>query len=632
METMTTSKSTTSQALRLVLACAMLIVAMLAAGMNSAEAMQRGEARTDKSTEEVDNRMAEGERGETAERGPLGPEFGPVKDWEPPPSGGGTLPVAAVAMGDSFISGEGAGDYQGIVDRDGTWQFHPTNWSLNNENAFFCHRSANASIEVADLDPNTPMQRLNIACSGSGPVSYDQNGNIEAAGGTNFRNVADQVDVLEDLAQTHDIDLVLIGLGSNNSHFSFGDVSACAAAFVVDGKVSDLTPVIINQHINLLGIPQQWKQDAKAFVAAALHDDPCTLSDLATPADFVGATNETVIGIRAILQTLQQHDADGQHRVVIQNYTNPLAETFDNKFLKQNGKSDTSGLFRHLVNERYVAGCPAHISSNVAGHQFSTRLGQVVRDAYDTIFDEFGTTPGLELVFLDVQDAFDGDRLCEQADSPANALAAPARLQNSDQGTLASIIELVKGNQLTPTGTHMQSLQGVKVVEAAVLGAVCDQHFQTCQETWHPNADGHEVLGECLTIAATTVERLVDCNRIGGQTDANEWTPGPPAPSLALSVSPNWQSDGNDGWELSANYSVTLNGAPWNTVNSTSVRLEAFGLPTQTKNTPTGGFQANDSCMSLPAKVMIQAELVLNNGTVLTSPQDSFKPPTSICF
>ena len=75
------------------------------------------------------------------------------------------LPTAAVAMGDSFISGEGAGSYQAVTDVNGVAQGFP-GWTAANNNAFFCHRSANASIQVAQL-PGISA-RFNLAWVGGG--------------------------------------------------------------------------------------------------------------------------------------------------------------------------------------------------------------------------------------------------------------------------------------------------------------------------------------------------------------------------------------------------------------------------------------------------------------------------------
>ena len=77
------------------------------------------------------------------------------------------LPTAAVALGDSFISGEGAGDYQPVVDVNGVGQAFP-GWSAANNNAYFCHRSANASLYKANL-PGI-QDRFNLACSGGQPA------------------------------------------------------------------------------------------------------------------------------------------------------------------------------------------------------------------------------------------------------------------------------------------------------------------------------------------------------------------------------------------------------------------------------------------------------------------------------
>ena len=47
-----------------------------------------------------------------------------------------------------------------------------------------------------------------------------------------------QIAQLRAVAQTHDIDLVLIGLGSNNSTFTFGTAaSECAGRFIADAYI-----------------------------------------------------------------------------------------------------------------------------------------------------------------------------------------------------------------------------------------------------------------------------------------------------------------------------------------------------------------------------------------------------------
>jgi hypothetical protein len=89
--------------------------------------------------------------------------------------------------------------------------------------AFFCHRSANASLQRADL-PGI-QARFDLACSGGQPHDFAHPSQERPRG----RAVAAQLDELRAVALTHDIDFVLVGLGSNNSQFTFGDVaSECA--------------------------------------------------------------------------------------------------------------------------------------------------------------------------------------------------------------------------------------------------------------------------------------------------------------------------------------------------------------------------------------------------------------------
>ena len=94
-----------------------------------------------------------------------------------------------------------------------------------------------------------------------------------------------------------------------------------------------------------------------------------------------------------------------------------------------------------------------------------------------------------------MQRAFDGARLCESASSPANALATPIRLQD---GT---------------AGAFVTSLSGYDKIDIQRIANTCVTYFQTCQESWHPSAAGHQVLGRCLTGAAATAARTVACVR-----------------------------------------------------------------------------------------------------------------------
>ncbi len=393
------------------------------------------------------------------------------------PATADSLPTAAVAMGDSFISGEGAGAYQPVVDVNGVAQGFP-GWAADNSNAFFCHRSANASIEVASL-PGV-AERFNLACSGGQPHDIANDSIARTSG----RTVEAQLDQLVAVSQTHDIDVVLIGLGSNNSSFTFGSVAAdCAGRFVADGYI---------------GWWEFWVPIINWITGASSPQDPCTTNDLASASELAAAETETEAAVRQIIQTLDQIDADGQHTIVLQDYTNPLPFDFDDKFFDERRRTDTRDKFRHLVRERYAGGCPAHRASLGPAHQFSQGLGSLVEGVFTQMSTEF---PSADLVYLNVQRAFDGARLCERSNSPSGVLATPVRLQDKSGGA--------------PTGVPLTSINGTDKLDISRIQGVCTDWFQTCQESWHPNASGHAVLGQCLSsaVARSGFDDRVTCAR-----------------------------------------------------------------------------------------------------------------------
>ncbi|WP_027660503.1 SGNH/GDSL hydrolase family protein [Salinispora fenicalii] len=374
-------------------------------------------------------------------------------------------PTAAVALGDSFISGEGAGAYAPVVDIDGGTSTFP-GWSAPNSAAYFCHRSANASLHRANL-PGID-DRFNLACSGGQPADF-ANASADRANG---RQVAAQLDQLRAVAQTHDIDLVLVGIGSNNSSFTFGEVAEkCANRFIADAWIG------------------WWEFWAEPW---AVEQDPCSDADLATAAELAAATAETSAAVQQVLSTLAEVDADGEHRVVLQDYTNPLPEELAQAYWTEDNRDDTRDKFRDLGRERYAAGCPIHRASLAPGHRFSQGLGSMVSQVHTDVTAEF---PNADVVLLNVQQAFDGARLCETTDGPHQALATAVRLMDG------------------PSGTYVTSLEGANKLDISRIANTCVDYFQTCQESWHPNAAGHLALGQCLTGAATTNSREVSCVR-----------------------------------------------------------------------------------------------------------------------
>lgn len=381
------------------------------------------------------------------------------------------LPPTAVAMGDSFISGEGAGDYDAVVDQSGVTQAFP-GWDSPNSNPYFCHRSPHASIAVADL-PGID-QRVNLACSGAQPSDIANPSSARESG----RTVAAQLDQLRQVAQTGDVDLVLVGLGSNNSHFTFGTVAAeCAGRFVGDGYT---------------GWWEVWIDVINWVTGAELNEDPCTDADLASPEQLTAAQADTTAAVRQILDVLDEVDADGQHRVVLQDYINPLAPSYAADYLEEDGRDDERDKYRALVDERYAAGCPADVASLAPAHRFSQGLGHLVGGVASTLQAE---RPGVDVTYLNVQAAFDGARLCEQPGSPGNALATPLRVMDG------------------PTGVKVESFGPFDKLDIKRVTDTCSDYYQTCQESWHPNASGHQVLGQCLAAAWTRGGTALTCSR-----------------------------------------------------------------------------------------------------------------------
>ncbi len=375
------------------------------------------------------------------------------------------MPTAAVALGDSFISGEGAGSYQNVISHQGVSQGF-NGWNGDNRSGFYCHRSANASIHVASL-PGIDA-RFNLACSGGQPHDIAQASRARPNG----RYVASQIDQLTVVAQTHDIDVVLIGLGSNNATFTFGQLaSKCVETFLQDAWIG---------WWEFWAGP--WNKD----------QDPCSNSDFPSASARAAATAETVAAVRQVLQVLDQIDADGEHRVVIQDYTNPLPPDFDSKFHTEDRRSDTRDKFRALGRERYAGGCPTHRASLGPAATFTAHLGSMVASVRSTLATEF---PGDELVYLSVQRAFDGARLCERSNSPSGALATPVRFQKH------------------PNGSFEQTMNGWDKLDLQQAASTCTGYYQTCQESLHPNAAGHAVLGQCLTAATTATMSTVTCSR-----------------------------------------------------------------------------------------------------------------------
>jgi lysophospholipase L1-like esterase len=116
------------------------------------------------------------------------------------------LPTAVVSLGDSAISGEGAGNYEpGTRGENGNW----------------CHRSANALIHRTQLAERT----INLACSGA------DSANVSLADTTHYTE-GSQARRLIDIARTHRVTAVIVQVGANDEPQFADTVLDCIAAWL----------------------------------------------------------------------------------------------------------------------------------------------------------------------------------------------------------------------------------------------------------------------------------------------------------------------------------------------------------------------------------------------------------------
>ncbi|GAA3384265.1 GDSL-type esterase/lipase family protein [Cryptosporangium minutisporangium] len=104
-----------------------------------------------------------------------------------------TRPPAIVGMGDSFVSGEGAGDYLPATNRRGN----------------FCHRSRAAAVQRVTLPGVRNPARVNLACAGATTDHV-------RLGGHHRYGEAPQAEQLRTVARRYDVRLIVLTIGVND--------------------------------------------------------------------------------------------------------------------------------------------------------------------------------------------------------------------------------------------------------------------------------------------------------------------------------------------------------------------------------------------------------------------------------
>ena len=118
----------------------------------------------------------------------------------------GSGPTAVVSLGDSAMSGEGAGSYEAGTDG-------PQN---------YCHRSIYSTIKSTAI--SGVQTRINIACSGA--ASSD----VRIGGTTHFTEPS-QADQLRAIARDYDVKMIVLQIGANDDPAFSDSVLTCVQAW-----------------------------------------------------------------------------------------------------------------------------------------------------------------------------------------------------------------------------------------------------------------------------------------------------------------------------------------------------------------------------------------------------------------
>jgi len=283
----------------------------------------------------------------------------------------GNGPATIVSLGDSFISGE-AGRWNGNSDsswrsRRGTDRAYRSTWWggwYYDKNAVYpgtagngCHRSDVAPI----LSNSIPVaNKINLACSGAETENIiDQS----------YKGEAPQAAQLAAVAQSNDVEMIVLSIGGNDLGFS-DIIVACALQFSTSPSA----------------IPNYCEDDQQPLVDAAM------------PTAMAGVSN-SIDAIRATMSAQGYTAAD--YRFVLVSYPSPIPRGDEIRYRESGYSRLTDG------------GCPfwdndATWARDGLVPQISDNLRAVA------------TAQGVE--FLDYSDAFQGNENCSD-----QAVRAPRR-------------------------------------------------------------------------------------------------------------------------------------------------------------------------------------------------------------
>lgn len=282
-------------------------------------------------------------------------------------------PTAAVSLGDSAASGEGARSYEPGTDQTGVNQ---------------CHRSTVSYIHRTNI-PGID-ETINLACSGADTANL-------RIGGSGQWNESNQADQLAQVAGTHNVELVTVQVGANDEPGFADTVLECVIRWAV-----------------------AFGPGCRDTIGAEWPDRVAAMKPKAV--DAVQDVREVMAGAGY---------ADSDYDLVIVSYASPVTENMS---------------FGHAFE-----GCPIRKADAHWGRTVATTL---LRDALSDVAAQTGAR------FLDLSQATDGHEACNRSVSSSQEWVRPLTVR------------------------LWQLLYGI------------DSHL--VQESFHPNARGHNQIGGCL--------------------------------------------------------------------------------------------------------------------------------------
>jgi hypothetical protein len=279
-------------------------------------------------------------------------------------------PTAIVALGDSFISGEGGrwlgngSEPLGTRSETDRAAYDCDSWGCDYDPARVygaseendCHRSDVAPIESAPVPVDA---RVNLACSGARASDLWPT----ALGGTSHFGEPPQGDALAEVARRDQVRMVVVTVGAND--VGFGSlVVGCALDWA---RSSDDDPAFCHR-------------DAQAEIDA----------------DLPAATRGIERALRGVRAVLGEDGYDrGDYRLVAMSYASPFPPGRWFRYPEDGWSRLTEG------------GCPIwNADADWSATEAIDTLAAAMRTA--------ATATGAE--FLDLRDAFDGHQLCDRRD------------------------------------------------------------------------------------------------------------------------------------------------------------------------------------------------------------------------